>query len=140
MDGVHWVKQQLTILMANFQLDFIYVFFSHLMDVACVNDLIVYNMIHQNDLTLLDYKTIVSTHLIGRYTSRSRAPQELKAQSKRKHQQQFKPSNLPAHLPEFQYSQKRCEYCRKEGFDRKTFVECTECVAFLCLVKERNCF
>ena len=34
------------------------------MNVACVSTFIVYNMIHKNTLTLLDYKTIVSTHLI----------------------------------------------------------------------------
>ena len=41
------------------------------MDVACVNAFIVYNIMYQNDLTLLDYETIVSSDLIGRYTSRS---------------------------------------------------------------------
>ena len=39
-------------------------FFFYFMNVACVSTFIVYNMIHQNTLTLLDYKTIVSTHLI----------------------------------------------------------------------------
>ena len=74
------------------------------MDVACVNAFIVYNMIHQNDLTLFDYKTIVSTHLTGLYTSHSRAPPEQKAESKRKHQNHFESNNLPSHLPEFQHS------------------------------------
>ena len=56
--------------------------FFYLMEVVCVNAFIVYNMMHQNELTLLDYKTIVSAHLIGRYTSRSRATPEQKAGSK----------------------------------------------------------
>ena len=30
------------------------------MDVACDNSYIVYNMMHPNNLTLLDFKTIVS--------------------------------------------------------------------------------
>ena len=102
------------------------------MDVACVNTFTVYNMMHQNDLTLLDYKTIVPTHLIGRYTSCSRAPPEHKTESKRKYQYHFEPSNLPSYLPEFQHSQKHCDYCYKEGFDRKSFVKCTECDVFLC--------
>ena len=38
--------------------------FFNLMDVACVNAFIVYNMMHQNNLILLDYKSIASTHLI----------------------------------------------------------------------------
>ena len=54
------------------------------MEVACANSHIVYNMIHPNDLTLLDFKTIVLTYLIGRYTSRSRAPPDGKIGSKKK--------------------------------------------------------
>ena len=50
------------------------------MDVAYANSYIVYNMMHPNDLTLLDFKTIVSTYLIERYTSRSRAPPDGKKQ------------------------------------------------------------
>lgn len=114
--------------------------FFDLMDVACANAFIAYNMKHPNDLTLLDFKTDISSNLIGRYTSRSRAPPEQKAGSKRKLQYHFEADNLPSHLPEFQHSRKRCEYCYKEGFDRKTYVRCTECAVFLCLVRERNCF
>ena len=39
--------------------------FFDLMDVACANSYIVYNMMHPNDITLLDFKTIFSTYLIG---------------------------------------------------------------------------
>ena len=45
-----------------------------LMDIACANSYIIYNMMHPNDLTLLDFKIIVSNYLVGRYTSRSRVP------------------------------------------------------------------
>ena len=48
--------------------------FFDLIHVACANSYIAYDMIDPNDLTLLDYKIIVSTYLIGRYTSQSRAP------------------------------------------------------------------
>ena len=126
-------QQQLTILIVNLQLDFIYFIFFDFMGVACVNAFTIYNMMHQNDLSLLDYKIIVSTHLIGRYTSRSRIPLEQKPGSKRKHQYHFEPNNLPSHLPKFQNSRKRCEYCYKEGSDRKTFVKWTERGLFLCL-------
>ena len=51
---------------------YLHVFFN-LMDAACANSYIVYNMIHLNDRTLPDCKTIVSAYLIGRYKSRSRA-------------------------------------------------------------------
>ena len=51
---------------------FYFCIFFDLMDIACANSYIVYNMMHPNNLTLLDFKTIVSNYLIGRYTSRSR--------------------------------------------------------------------
>ena len=95
-------------------------------------------MLHPNNLTLLDFKTIIAIYLIGRYTSRSRAPPNGKTGSKRKYQYQFEPNHLPLHLPEFQSSRKHCKYCYKEDFERKTFVKCTECRVFLCLVKETN--
>ena len=112
--------------------------FFDLMDVACANSFVVYDMLHPNDLTLLDFKTIIATYLIGRYTSRSRAPPNGKTGSKRKYQYQFEPNHLPLHLPEFQSSRKHCKYCYKEDFERKTFVKCTERRVFLCLVKERK--
>ena len=40
--------------------------FFDLMDVACAKSYIVYNMMHPNDLTLLDFKTTLSTYLIRR--------------------------------------------------------------------------
>ena len=49
-------------------------FFFDLMGLVCASMYIVYNMMHPNDLTLLDFKTIVSTCFIGRFTSQSRAP------------------------------------------------------------------
>ena len=43
--------------------------FFDLMDVACANSFVVYNMLHPNDLTLLDFKTVIATYLTGKYTS-----------------------------------------------------------------------
>ena len=91
-----------------------------LIDVACANSYIVYNMIHPNDLTLLNFKTIVSKYLIGRYTSQDREPPDGKTSSKRKHQYHFEQGILPPHLPEFQNVRRQCEYCYKEGIDLKT--------------------
>ena len=98
------------------------------MYVACVNPFIVYNIMYQNDLTRLDYQSFASTHLIGRYKSRSRAPAEQKVGSKRKHQYHFQPNNLPSHLPEFFHNRKRCKYCYKETFYRKTLSVVYFCV------------
>ena len=114
--------------------------FFDLMDVACANSYIVYNMRHPNDLALLGFKTIVSTYLIWRYTSRSAVPPVGETCSKRKYQYQFEEGNLPPHLPEFQSIQRRCEYYCIERIDLKTYVKCTECAIFLYLIKERNCF
>ena len=57
---------------------------------------------HPNDFTLLDFKTIVSTNLIGRYTSQSRAPPDGKTGFKVKYWYQFEQGNLPQDLVEFQ--------------------------------------
>ena len=75
--------------------------FFDLMYMACANSFVVYDMLHPNDLTLLDFKTIIATYLIGRYTSRGRAPPDGKTGSKRKYQYRFEPNHLPLHLPEF---------------------------------------
>ena len=104
--------------------------FFDLINVACANSYIVYNMIHPSDLTLLHFKTIVPTYLTGRYTSRNRAPPDSKTGSKRKYQNQFKQDNLPQHFPEFQNIWSRCEYCYKERIDLKNYVKCTECGIF----------
>ena len=114
--------------------------FFDLMDVACANAFVVYNMLHPADLNLLDYKIAIATHLIGSYTSRTRAALENNIGKKRKHRYQHEPDDTPTHLPEFQNNGSQCVYCYTEGFDRKTSIKCTECGVFLCLVKERNCF
>ena len=57
---------------------------------------------HQNDLSLPDFKSVVSNYLIGRYTSQIRAPPEGKADTGRKYQYWFEHVNLPLHLPQFQ--------------------------------------
>ena len=51
--------QELIIWIKNKLLDFIYAYFFDLMDVACANSYIVYNMIHLNVFILLNFKTIV---------------------------------------------------------------------------------
>ena len=56
--------------------------FFKLIDVACANSYIAYNLMHPNDLTLLEFKIIVSTFFIGRYTGRSKAPPDAKTGSK----------------------------------------------------------
>ena len=38
--------------------------FFDLMDIACANSYLIYNMLHPNKLSLLDYKIVVSKNLI----------------------------------------------------------------------------
>ena len=76
--------------------------FLYSMDIACANSFIFYNMTHLNDFTRLDFRTIVSTYLIGRYTSSSRLAPDGRTSSKRKHQYWFEQVNLLPHLSEYQ--------------------------------------
>ena len=118
--------------------------FFYFMDVGCANTYIVYNIMHPNDLTLLDFKTIISIYLIRTYINWSRAPLDSKRGSKRKYQYQFQQGNLLQHLPEFRNIWRRCEFCYKDAIDLKTYVKCRKCEIFLCLIKFfvclRNCF
>ena len=57
-----FVKEQLPIILI---ICFQQHFFFDLMDVACANSLIVYNMMHPNVLTLLDFKTSIYLHRLG---------------------------------------------------------------------------
>ena len=140
MDGVELINQRAE----GWDFDrkptirFYLLFFFELIDVACVNSCIVSDMMDQDDLRLLEFKTIVSTYFIGRYISRSKARIDGKAGSKRNYQYQFVQANLQPHLQKFQNSKRLCEYYYI--IHLKTCVKCTECGIFLRLMKERNCF
>ena len=88
---------------------------------------------------MLDFKIVIANWLIGKYSNRQRAfPQS--CPTKKKSTNQAGPVNTPDHLPEYQVSRQRCMYCKTGGKDIKTFVKCSTCGVYLCLVKERNCF
>ena len=110
--------------------------FFDLMDIACVNSYLIYNMKHPKKLSLLDYKIVVAKNLIQYHTKRA-VP--MSRPSKRKNQ----PESIDNHgvyLPDYQTMQKRCAYRAIEGKENRTFVICLACNIPLCLVKERNCF
>ena len=90
------------------------------MNVTCVNSHIVYSMTYPNDLTLLDFKTITSTYLTGRYTCWRRESLDGKTGSKRKYKSEQ--GNLPPHLPEFKNIRRRLHYCHKKGTDLKSYL------------------
>ena len=128
MGGVDLIDQRV----ASYYLDwkssirFYLHIFIDLMVIAFTNSYIVYNIMHPNDPMLLNFKTTVSTYLIGRYTTRSRTPPDGKIGSKRKYQYLFEQGNPPPHLSEFQNIRRRFEYCYKEGIDIKIFVKWNE--------------
>ena len=85
MGGVDLVGQRT----ATYHLDrkssirfYLRIFFD-LMDVACASSYIAYNMLHPDDLALLNFKIAVVTHLIGPYTSRKRDAPDNNIRSKR---------------------------------------------------------
>ena len=57
--------------------------FFYLMDVACANSYIAYNMLHPDDPTLFNFKIAAATHLIGPYISRKRSSPHNNIKSKR---------------------------------------------------------
>lgn len=68
-------------------------------------------MIYPHELTVLDFKTTISTY--------AGVPPKNRTGSKRKQGYKYELCDLPTHLPEIVSDRKRCIYCYKEGFDRK---------------------
>ena len=60
--------------------------FFDLIDVAFANSYIFYNMLHPDDLTLLNFKIAATTYMICTYTSRKRAAPDNNIGSKRTYQ------------------------------------------------------
>ena len=91
MDDVYVIDQRAAVcyLDQKSAIRFYFSVFFDLMDLDFVTSYIVYNMMHPNDLTLPNFKTIPSTYFIARYISLSRAPPVGKTDSKRKYQYQF---------------------------------------------------
>ena len=83
--------------------------FFDLMDIACVNSYLIYNMNHPNKLSLLDYKVLVAKNLIQYHQGRDRAV-PMSRRSKRNNQ----PESIDNHrgdLLDYQTMQKRGTYC-----------------------------
>ena len=112
--------------------------FFDLMDIACVNSYLIYNMKHPNKLSLLNYKIVATKNLIQYHQSRKSAV-PMSRPSKRKKQTESI-DNHGGNLPGYQTMRKRCIYCAMEGKENRTFVICLACNIPLCLVKRRNSF
>ena len=112
--------------------------FFDLMDIACVNSYLIYNMKHPNKLFLLDYKIVAAKNLIQYLQGRKRAV-PMSRPSEKKNQPELI-DNYGVHLPDYQMMRKQPAYCAMEGKENRRFVICLACNISLCLVKERNCF
>ena len=76
-----------------------------MMNIACVNSYLIYNMKHPNELFLLDYKIAVAKNLIHYHQSRKR-----KVSMSRPFKKKSKPElidNYEGHLPDYQTMLKR---------------------------------
>ena len=112
--------------------------FFDLMDIACVNSYLIYNMKHPNKLSLLDYKIVVAKNLTQCHQDLKRAVQ-MSRLVKRKNQPKLI-DNHGRHLSDYQTMQKRYVYFTMEGKENRKFVICLAYNIPMCLVKERNCF
>ena len=106
--------------------------FFDLMDIACANSYLIYNMKHPNKLSLLDYKIVVAKKVIQYHQSRNRAV-PMSRPSLRKNQ----PESI-AKWPDYQMMWKQCTYCAMEGKENRTFVIYLACNSPFCLVNERK--
>ena len=140
MGGANFINQKT----AAYQLDrkskfwFYLRMFFDLIDIAIVNSYIGYTKLG-NSISLLDFKIAVAKSLIGRYSNRQRSF-PLSRTSKRKALEWSLLMEIPTHLPEFNKKRMRCNFCKNEGADQKTFVSCSTCGLYLCCTKEKNCF
>ena len=78
-------------------------------------------------------KTNISTYLIGRYKSQSRAPLDSKKVPKGS-------ISISISLPEFQNIRRRREYYYKEGIDLKAYLKYTECGIFFVFNQRQKLF
>ena len=140
MGGVDLMDQHTT----EYRLDrissvrfYLHIFFD-LMNIACANSYLIYNMKHPRKLSLLNYKIVIAKNLIQYHLGRKR-PVPMSRPSKRNNQPE-PIGNHGGHFPDYQTMQKRCAYCAMEGKENRTFVICLACNIPLSLVNERNCF
>ena len=83
-------------------------------------------------ILLHNFKLVVVTALIGRYSNRNRSSVTTRPR-KRKSHEPIMIREVPTCMPEFHWKQMRCHYCKNESSDLKSFLSCQKCVLYLCL-------
>ena len=112
--------------------------FFDVIDIAIVNSHIVYTKLG-NSIFLLDFKIVVAKSLIRRYSNRQRSF-PLSRTSKQKALESSLPKEIPTYMPGLNKKRMRCNFCKNEGADHKTFLSCLTCGLYLCCTKDINCF
>ena len=108
------------------------------MDGAIVNSFIIYDKLHPNALSFLDFKLVVSESFIGSFTTRTREFPSSRPTKRRF--AQVVTNESQSHFLEYQQTRRSCAYCSIGGIENHTFAMCVICDIPLCLQKERNCF
>ena len=75
--------------------------FFYLMDVGCANSCIAHDILHLNDLTLLNFKIAVATHMIRPYTSTKRTVPDNNIGSKRAYRFKHEPTEVQTTFQSF---------------------------------------
>ena len=133
MGGVDFMDQRTAV----YQLDrkssvrFYLRMFFDLLDIACVNSFLVYNMKHPKQSTLLDYKIVIAKNLFDAI----KVVKELSC-----YQDQVKERVLQLQAMTTVAIYQSFSQHEKEGKGNRTFVACLACDIPLCLVKNRSCF
>ena len=110
--------------------------FFDLIDVTRANSHTVYMKIG-HDISLLNFKLVVTKAMIGRYSNGTRSFSATRPSKQKSH----KPSIIreaPTRMPELQQKRVRCGYCQKKSSDLKSFVSCQACGLYLRLTKNKN--
>ena len=74
----------------------------------------------RDGISLLPFIIVVAKALIGRYSNRKRSFPNIRLRKWKSHEPSM-PRQVPTHMPEFQYKQMRCHFCKNEGSHLKFF-------------------
>ena len=138
--GVDLLDQQFTACCVDCKskLRFYFRIFFDLMDIACANVFIVFNVFYpEKKLKTLHCKIVVAKFCIGIYRNWVRS---VKKVEQMKRIETIAPLGEELHLPEILATCSWWEYCKTNGIENQSCIHCSTCNAYLCFVKDRNSF
>ena len=120
----------------SFKFRFYLRIFFYLMNVAMVNSLIIYDKLHLNTLSFLDFKLVVSKNFFGSLSARTR---EFPSTHLTMQQiTQVVTNEVQPYFLKYQQTRRRCVYCTIGGIENRTLVTCVICDIPLYLQKEKH--